>query len=155
MDSMATRVLKTYDEVGRDNLDLHTLFELAGGNPPAQREAVLDAVAQLIRQGLLREGDSDFYTRTEDGRLAVAGPRDVTLYTRPGCHLCDEAKAVITPLLHEVGATLREVNIDDDPALRERYTDDVPVIFLGSRKVAKHQVDPAQFRRQLADAAKA
>lgn len=155
MDAMATLVLKTYDELGRDNLDLHTLFELAGGNPPAQREAVLDAVAQLVRQGLLREGDGDFYSRTEDGRLAVAGPRDVTLYTRPGCHLCDEAKAVITAVLREAGATLREVNIDEDPALRERYSDDVPVIFLGSRKVAKHRVDPAQFRRQLADAAKA
>jgi glutaredoxin len=154
MDSVAERVLKTYDELRRDTLDLHTLFELAGGNPPAQREAVLDTVTQLVRQGLLREGDGDFYTRTEDGRLAVAGPRDVTLYTRPGCHLCDEAKAVITPLLRDAGATLREVNIDDDPVLRERYTNDVPVIFLGSRKVAKHRVDAAQFRRQLADAAK-
>lgn len=155
MDSMAERVLKTYDELGRDTLDLHTLFELAGGNPPAQREAVLDTVTQLVRQGLLREGDGDFYTRTEDGRLAVAGPRDVTLYTRPGCHLCDEAKAIITPILRDAGATLREVNIDDDPTLRERYTNDVPVVFLGSRKVAKHRVDPTQFRRQLADAAKA
>ncbi len=156
MDSMAERVLKTYDELERDSLDLHTLFEFVGGNPPAQREAVLDTVAQLVRQDLLRPGNGgDFYVRTDEGRLAVAGPRDVTLYTRPGCHLCDEAKAVITPLLREFGATLREVNIDDDPALRERYTDDVPIIFLGARKVAKHRVDPAQFRRQLAEAAKA
>ena len=43
----------------------------------------------------------------EDARLASRGRRDVTLYTRPGCHLCDEAKSAIAPLLHEFGATLR------------------------------------------------
>ncbi len=88
----------------------------------------------------------------EDERLGRAGPREVTFYTRPGCHLCEEAKTAIAPLLREFGATLREVNIDEDPALRERYAYDVPVIFLGARKVAKHRVDVKQFRRQLAQA---
>jgi len=89
---------------------------------------------------------------SEDARLAAAGPREVTLYTRPGCYLCEEAKAAMTPLLREFGATLREVNIDEDAALRERYGWDVPVIFLGARKVAKHRVDLEQFRRQLHEA---
>jgi len=89
---------------------------------------------------------------SEDARLTAAGPREVTLYTQPGCHLCEEAKAAMTPLLREFGATLREVNIDEDPALRERYGWDVPVIFLGARKVAKHRVDLEQFRRQLHEA---
>ena len=88
----------------------------------------------------------------EDPRLAASGPRDVTFYTRPGCHLCDEAKAAIAPLLREFGATLWEVNIDADPVLKERYGWDVPVIFIGQRKAAKHRVDPEQFRRQLQDA---
>jgi len=88
----------------------------------------------------------------EDERLARAGRRDVTLYTRPGCHLCEEAKAAIAPLLKEFGATLREVNVEEDPVLRERYGQDVPVIFLGARKAAKHRVDVKQFRRQLAEA---
>jgi glutaredoxin len=88
----------------------------------------------------------------EDERLAAAGPRDVTLYTRPGCHLCDEAKAAIAPVLSEFGATLREVNIDEDAALKERYGWDIPVIFIGARKAAKHRVDPAQFRRQISEA---
>ena len=77
---------------------------------------------------------------------------EVTLYTRPGCRLCDEAKSQIAPLLAEVGGRLREVNIDSDPELRERYNLDVPVIFLGGRKVAKHRIDSAQFRRQLQEA---
>ena len=88
----------------------------------------------------------------EDERLARAGPRDVTLYTRPGCHLCDEVKAAIAPLLREFGATLREVDIDEDAVLRERHGWDVPVIYIGAHKAAKHRVDLAQFRRQLRDA---
>lgn len=91
----------------------------------------------------------------EDVRLAAAGPRDVTLYTRPGCHLCEEAKAAIAQLLREFGASFREVNIDEDSVLRERYGWDVPVIFLGARKVAKHRVDVEQFRRRLRDAVQA
>lgn len=85
----------------------------------------------------------------EDERLAAAGPRDVTLYTRPGCHLCEEAKRVIAPALREFGAVLREVNIEKDAVLEERYGMDIPVIFLGARKAAKHRVDLEQFRRQL------
>jgi glutaredoxin len=88
----------------------------------------------------------------EDAILAAAGPLDVTLYTRPGCHLCDDAKSQIAPLLATAGARLREVNVDADPVLRARYDFDVPVIFLGVRKVAKHRVDLAQFRRQLEEA---
>jgi len=84
--------------------------------------------------------------------LARNGPRDVTLYTRPGCHLCEDAKSAIAPLLQEFGARLSEVNIDEDPELRERYGLDIPVIFIGQHKAAKHRVDLAQFRRQLADA---
>jgi glutaredoxin len=94
-------------------------------------------------------------THPEDERIARAGPREVTLYTRPGCHLCDEAKAVIAPLVREFGATLREVNVDADPVLRERYGGDVPVIFLGARKAAKHRVNAEQFRRQLGRAGEA
>jgi glutaredoxin len=85
----------------------------------------------------------------EDARLAAAGPREVTLYTRPGCHLCEEAKTAVAPLLREFGAVLREVNIENDAILEERYGWDIPVIFVGARKAAKHRVDVEQLRRQL------
>ena len=88
----------------------------------------------------------------EDGRLAGARGRDVTFYTRPDCHLCEEARALIAPVLAEFGAALREVNIEEDPVLQERYAWDIPVIFIGARKVAKHRVDAALFRRQLREA---
>jgi glutaredoxin len=85
---------------------------------------------------------------------ASQGPGHVTLYTRPGCHLCEEAKKAIEPVLAEFGAVLREINIDEDAALRQRYGQDVPVIFIGQHKAAKHRVDLAQFRRQLQEAMK-
>ena len=88
----------------------------------------------------------------EDVRLAACGPRDVTLYSRPGCHLCEEAKAAIAPLVREFGVVLREVNIDEDAILKERYGWDIPVIFIGAHKAAKHRIDVAQFRRQLEEA---
>ncbi len=154
MDPLARRVLEIFDESGSDALDLTTLMEgavfPAGGVASAEHGAVRKAVAQLVQQGLLRPaGAADCFTRTEEGRLVLAGPLEVTLYTRPGCHLCQEAKTQMAPLLREFGAVLQEVNIDEDPILRERYTDDVPVVFLGVRKVAKHRVALDQLRRQL------
>lgn len=86
---------------------------------------------------------------SEDARIASAGPRDLTLYSRPGCHLCDEMKKQIAPLVAHFHANLREVNIDADPILRQLYNEEVPVLFLGSRKVAKYSVDIEQLRAQL------
>jgi glutaredoxin len=112
-----------------------------------------ELIARLLDRRWLRATDSpDTYERTEDGRLQLAAPRDVTIYSRPGCHLCEEAKTHIAPLLKEFGARLTEINIDDDPDLRAQYDYDVPVIFVAARKAAKHRVDVAQFRRQLRDA---
>jgi glutaredoxin len=85
----------------------------------------------------------------EDLRLAGAGALDVTLYSRPGCHLCEAAKAAIEPLLAEFGAALREINIDGDAVLTERYGWDIPVLFIGTRKAAKHRINVKQLRRQL------
>jgi glutaredoxin len=141
MDPVDRSILETYDELKREVLDLHSLFELAGGHAPVERLAVLDHVGQLVTQGLLRPGDGgDFYERTEDGRL--------------GCPLCDAALAAMTPLLAEFGATLHEVNIDRDATLREEYTNDVPVILLGQQEVARHRLDAVAFRRALEQAKK-
>lgn len=152
MNATTKRILTTFDQLERVSLDLHTLFEFVGGNPPEQRTAVLDAVSELVKAGLLRDDGADFYSRTEDGRVAVSAPREITLYTRAGCHLCDEAKAVITALLPQFGASLREIDIDQDPLLRERYTNDVPVIFVGPRLFARHRVDVDSLRRELENA---
>jgi glutaredoxin len=88
---------------------------------------------------------------SKEERLA-ATPLEVTLYSRPGCHLCEDVKVAIKPLLHEFNAHFREVNVDLDPLLAERYGWEIPVIFIGTHKAAKHRVDLAQFRRQLQQA---
>ena len=153
MQTVAQRILSTFDQLERPSLDLHTLFEFVAGNAPTEREAVLDSVAELVKQGLLAsEGGGDFYRRTEEGRLALASPRDVTMYMREGCHLCEEAKAAMAPVLAALGAHLQEVDIDDDPGLRARYTNDVPVIFIGAHFFAQHRVDAARLRRHLENA---
>jgi glutaredoxin len=74
---------------------------------------------------------------------------EVTLYTRAGCHLCEETKRALGPLLEEFGLHLSEIDVDGDPHLAARYGQEVPVIFLGGRKVAKYRVDMRAFRRLL------
>lgn len=80
-----------------------------------------------------------------------AGP-EVTIYTRRGCHSCEEAKTAIAPLLREFRATVRDVDIDGDATLEQRFGCDIPVIYIGRKKAAKHRVNLEQFRRQLQDA---
>jgi glutaredoxin len=144
MDSLERKILAAFDRSGALALSLADFGEPA---------AVSNTVEQLVERGWLRATQKpDTYARTEDGRLQLAGPRDVTIYSRPGCHLCDEAKTQIAPLLQEFGASLTEINIDEDAQLRARYDYDVPVIFLGARKAAKHRIDLIQFRSQLRDA---
>ena len=144
MNSVEEKILAAFDVPGARARSLSDL-----GDPAV----VKGAVPQLVERGWLRATEApDTFARTEDGRLQLAAPRDVTIYSRPGCHLCEEAKAQIAPMLKEFGARLTEINIDEDPELRVRYDYDIPVIFLGARKAAKHRVDPAQFRRQLRDA---
>jgi glutaredoxin len=73
----------------------------------------------------------------------------VTIFSRPGCHLCDEAKEAI----HNSGCdgefVLDEINIDDDAKLIELYGNDIPVVFINHVKVFKHRVDPREFKRKL------
>ena len=156
MKDISTKVLSLYDELQRDSLDLHAFFEMAGEKSAEQHEDILDAVAELVGIGMLRSAEGgDFFERTEDGRIAVAGPKDVTLYTREGCHLCDSAKIAMGPILKEFGARLREVDVDRDPVLQRRYTEEVPVIFVGSREAARHRIDAEDFRRKLEQAGRA
>ena len=74
---------------------------------------------------------------------------EVVLYTRTGCHLCDEAKEQIRRAQSGTPFAFREVDIDLDPELRQRYNEEVPVIFINGKKAFKYRVDPGEFRRRL------
>lgn len=84
---------------------------------------------------------------------AAPETRELVLYTRPGCHLCEEMKSRIGPLAARHHFSVRERNIDEDTALFERFNQEIPVLFLGEKKIAKYFVDVAQLERQLAEAA--
>lgn len=67
MSVMTLRVLRMFDQLGKETLDLHELFE-AGGNDPEARTEVFHTVENLVEAGLLEERGNDFYALTEAGR---------------------------------------------------------------------------------------
>lgn len=74
----------------------------------------------------------------------------VTFYTRPGCHLCDEARVLVEAVCAELGEEYVEISIDDDPDLQRRFGDEIPVTFVDGRQHDYWRVDPARLRRALA-----
>lgn len=76
--------------------------------------------------------------------------QDVVVYSRRGCHLCEVVKETLTQLRDEADFDWREVDIDADPELRQRYNDEVPVVFIDGRKAFKYHMDGHQFLRALA-----
>ncbi|MCA1564896.1 MAG: glutaredoxin family protein [Acidobacteria bacterium] len=77
----------------------------------------------------------------------------VTLYTRPGCHLCDEAKQAMLAARCEDEYALREINIDLDPGLTRRYGWDIPVVLINGVATFKHRLTPSEFKREIRRAA--
>jgi glutaredoxin len=73
----------------------------------------------------------------------------IILYTRPGCHLCEEARASMLAANCGDQYTLEEVNIDTDPALKESYGWEIPVIFINGVKAFKYRLTPDEFKRKL------
>ena len=73
----------------------------------------------------------------------------VTLYTRAGCHLCDDAKRVLMDARHHAAFDYEEMDIDGDPELRRLYNDEVPVVAIGGVKAFKYRVDLKEFLRRL------
>jgi glutaredoxin len=85
---------------------------------------------------------------TEPGALQPPVPR-VTLYGRQGCHLCDDARAVIEAVCAELGESYAEVDVDDDPALLDRYREEIPVTLVDGRQHDFWRVDPDRLRTAL------
>ena len=73
----------------------------------------------------------------------------VTIYSRPGCHLCDEAETVVAAVCADLGETYVVVMIDDDPELQRRFTDEVPVTFVDGRQHDFWRVDATRLRTAL------
>jgi glutaredoxin len=74
----------------------------------------------------------------------------VTLYGRPGCHLCDEARAVLERVRARSPFDLRTVNIEDDDALFRAYLERIPVVAVDGEEVYDYRVDERDLRARLA-----
>jgi glutaredoxin len=80
----------------------------------------------------------------------MPGPREVVVYSRKGCHLCEIVKESLVKLEKRRTFTWREIDVDSNAEIRRRYTDEVPVVFINGRKAFKYHMDEQEFLRKLA-----
>jgi glutaredoxin len=82
------------------------------------------------------------------GRSPVTLPR-VVIYSRPGCHLCEEMKALVDRVRRSVPFDLSVIDISNDDALEERYGVEIPVLVIDGEQVARYRVSEWEFRQRL------
>jgi hypothetical protein len=73
----------------------------------------------------------------------------ITLISKPGCHLCDEARSVIVEVANELGVAWVEINMLDDAALTERFANDVPVTLVDGQVHDFWRVSTERLTRAL------
>ncbi len=76
--------------------------------------------------------------------------KELTLYGRPGCHLCEDMRAALEDCQTRLGFTLREIDIDSDPALAARYGTLIPVLEDTAGEICHYFLDPAALNKALA-----
>jgi glutaredoxin len=77
----------------------------------------------------------------------------LTIYSKPGCHLCDEMKAIVARTIqNRAGTTLEEIDISNDPALLAVYELEIPVLFVDGKKAAKYRITEEELARRLSGA---
>jgi glutaredoxin len=75
--------------------------------------------------------------------------KTVTLYSRPGCHLCDDARAALERIRANQPFRLQEIDIESDDALLKRYLERIPVIAVEGAELFDYFVDEQALRRRL------
>lgn len=75
----------------------------------------------------------------------------VIIYSRPGCHLCDDAKEAIESAACAGQFTLEVINIESDNELLTKYKHDIPVITINGIEAFRHRVNPRDFCHKLLD----
>jgi len=73
----------------------------------------------------------------------------ITIYSRHGCHLCDDAQNILESLREELNFEIEVIDIDKDPELNKLYSDQVPVIHIDGLHHDFYKVDPLRFRSSL------
>lgn len=77
-------------------------------------------------------------------------PLRFVLYGRAWCHLCDDMRAALEPLIAGTGAQLDVIDVDSDPALRERYDELVPVLVCDGVELCRYHLDDSRVKAVLA-----
>jgi hypothetical protein len=76
-------------------------------------------------------------------REDTPSPR-IVLYSKPGCHLCEDMRALVDGVLEGSGIDVREIDITQDAALFERFRYDIPVLAVDGAEIARHRIsEPA------------
>jgi glutaredoxin len=81
--------------------------------------------------------------------MFAARAERVVVLTRQGCHLCDEAIALVAEVCAETGDAYAVLDVDSDPELQRRYTDQVPVTFVDGSQHDFWRVDAARLKAAL------
>jgi len=80
----------------------------------------------------------------------AAPDHEVTLITRAGCHLCEDAEQLLRRLAPELGFGYREVDVDASKVLRDEFSDRVPVVLIDGKEHGYWRVEEPRFRKALA-----
>ena len=114
-----------------------------------QTRAVKEQRGLRSRRAQLRGPAVECRTGTKTSRsLTMPIPR-VTLYSRPGCHLCEVVKEQLETIRREMDFHIEERNIDEEASWREQYNDDIPVVAVNGLEICKHRLDAGRFRDAL------
>jgi glutaredoxin len=89
-------------------------------------------------------------TLSSTKRNSYLSKANVILYSRPGCHLCEEAKEAMLSAGSDELFTLEEINIETDRDKLKKYQYEIPVIVINGVEAFRHRVDPAEFRKKIA-----
>lgn len=73
----------------------------------------------------------------------------IDIYSRPGCHLCDEAKAVVESLRERYAVVLGTINVESSTDLENRYGSEIPVVLINGEEAFRHRVDRTELERKL------
>jgi glutaredoxin len=86
-------------------------------------------------------------------------PHRVTLYSKPGCHLCEDARKVVDEVVARLGPAgqasvdVEEIDILGDPALQSRYGEEIPVVLIDGKMHTYWRVDAARLEKALKELA--
>ena len=74
----------------------------------------------------------------------------LTIYSKPGCHLCDEMKALVHRVVtYHAAISVEEIDISSDPGLLDRYGLEIPVLMIDGKKVATYRVREEELTRMI------